>query len=75
MQDDWKKFIKSLPHEIVFLHRDEFHKQYPGQKSVSLPAVFVATDTGLRILIPHTEINQAEDIKDLIATVKRFLPK
>lgn len=75
MQEDWQKFIQSLPHEVIFLHRDEFHKQYPDQKAIPLPAVFVENASGLSLLIPHAEINKAKNVGELIETVKRFLPK
>ncbi len=75
MREDWQKFIQSLPHEVLFLHRNEFHKQYPNKKNTRLPAAFTENPTGLNLFIPHSEINKAKDVKDLIETVKRFLPK
>ena len=73
MQEGWEKFIKSLPHDVVFLHRDEFQKQYPNQRDAQLPAAFVEDATGLKLFIPHTEINKAQNVEDLIEVVKRFL--
>ena len=75
MQEEWQNFIQSLSHEVVFLHRDEFHKQYPEKKDVQLPATFTENSAGLGLLIPHTEINKASNVKELIETVKHFLPK
>lgn len=75
MQDDWRKFIQSLPYEVVFLHRDEFHKQYSNQENSQLPAAFTESASGLSLLIPHTEINKAKNVGELIETVKRFLPQ
>ncbi len=75
MQEDWEKFIKSLPHAVVFLHRDEFWKMYPSLKNVELPAAFVGSASGLNLLIPHSEINKAENVGELIETVKHFLSK
>lgn len=75
MDREWKKFIESLPHKAVFLHRDEFRKQYPSEKDMPLPAVFIEDAAGLALLIPHTEINKAKNVAELIETVKHFLPK
>jgi hypothetical protein len=75
MQADWEKFIKSLPHEVVFFHKNEFHKQHPDQKDVRLPAAFIEDASGLKLLIPHAEINRAESVGDLIEIVKQYLPK
>lgn len=75
MQGDWRTFIQSLPHEIVFLHRDEFRKQYPNHKDSQLPVAFTESASGLSLLISHTEINKAKNVGELIETVKRFLPQ
>lgn len=75
MQEDWRKFIQSLPHEVIFLHRDEFRKRYPNQKSIQLPAVFTERASDVALFVPHTEINKTKNIGELIETVKRFLSK
>lgn len=75
MNEEWRKFIESLPHEVVFLHRDEFHKQYPEQKSVPLPAVFSTDASATRLLIDSSEINKAKSPPELIEIVRRFLPR
>lgn len=75
MQEEWQKFIQSLSYEVIFLHRDEFRKQYPEKNDVQLPAAFTESSVGLEILIPYTEINKANNVKDLIEMVKHFLPK
>ncbi|MCI0566382.1 GTPase [bacterium] len=75
VQKEWKKFVDSLPHEVSFLHRDEFHKQYPQQKGVPLPAVFTEDASEVDLLIPESEINKAQSIQELISIVKRSLSK
>lgn len=75
MQNDWRKFIQSLPHEVIFLHRDEFRKQYPNQKDDQLPAAFTEGASGLSLLIAHTEINKANNVGELIETVRYFISK
>lgn len=75
MQEEWEKFIDSLPHEALFLHRDEFRKQYPRQKNTPLPAVFTEDASGVNLLIPKSEINKAKSVQELISVVKRSLSK
>ncbi len=75
MKGEWRKFIESLPHEVIFSHRDEFRKQYPDQKNVQLPAVFRADASEPQLLISHTEINKAKNLSGLIEIVNRFLSK
>ncbi len=73
MQEEWEKFITSLPQDVVFLHRDEFQKHYPNQRGVRLPAAFVEDAAGPKLLIPHTEINKAQSVHDLIKVVEHYL--
>jgi len=73
MKDDWKKFIASLPHAVEFLHRDEFATQYPNLKDSPLPAVFAEDGLTVRILVPASEINKAQDIAGLEEIVKGAL--
>ena len=75
MKGEWRKFIESLSHEVIFLHRDEFRKQYPDQKNVQLPAVFKTDAPEPQLLISHIEINKAKNLSELIEIVNRFLPK
>ena len=75
MKREWRKFIESSPHKVVFLHRDEFQKQYPDQKNVQLPAVFRVDPSAIQILISHNEINKAKNLSELIEIVNRFLLK
>lgn len=74
MDKEWEKFVKSLPHQAVFLHRDEFNKQYPTQKDTSLPAIFIEDTGGVRLLISDKEINKAKNISELIEITKHSLP-
>jgi len=73
MKGEWRKFIESLPHEVVFLHRDEFREQYPDQKNVQLPAVFKTDTSAPQLLISHNEINKAKNLSELIEVVKKSL--
>lgn len=75
MDSEWKKFIASLPYQTIFLHRDEFQKQYPNQKDIPLPALFKEDGAGISLLIPRDEINKAHNVQDLIKIVNHFLPK
>lgn len=75
MDKEWKKFVASLPYQAVFLHRDEFHKQYPNQKDNPLPAVFIEDNSVIRLLVSAEEVNKANNISELIEITKRLLPK
>ena len=64
MKDEWKKFIKTLPYEIEFLHKDEFHKKY-GKTENAFPNAFIKKDNKLRLLISNKEMNSVKSINDL----------
>jgi hypothetical protein len=50
------------------LHQDEFLEQYPLM-DVKFPAAFVKRGTDISLLIPHTEINKAKSVEDLMKLV------
>ena len=75
MDKEWGKFIGSLPYTSVFLHRDEFNKQYPNQKNVTLPAVLTEDASGIRVLVTTQEINVAKNISELIKIIEHALPE
>ncbi len=45
-RDSWRTFIEGLDTECRFMHRDEFHRQFPAHKGTELPAVFVLQNDG-----------------------------
>jgi hypothetical protein len=50
------------------LHQDEFLELYPLM-DVKFPAAFVKRGTDISLLIPHTEINKAKSVEDLMKLV------
>lgn len=70
-QDEWKEFIAELPHDVSFMHRDEFIRTYPDV-SVHLPAVF-SVDGSPQVLVSAKEMNGAKTIRDLIGIVSATL--
>lgn len=72
---EWKKFVMSLSHEVLFLHRDEFARRYPNYRHMPLPAVFEESSRGLGVLISPKEINKAQNIQELIKIVKSRVAK
>jgi len=75
MDAQWSKFTKSLPYQVLFLHRDEFHSQYPEQKNVFLPAVFAEEGDSLRVLISREAINSARNVAELISLVQKSIER
>jgi hypothetical protein len=73
MKGEWKDFLKTLPQEVVFLHRDELHAQYPDLKGVKFPVVLKKEGDKLSEFISAEEINQQKTISDLKTLVSQKL--
>ncbi|PIN95415.1 hypothetical protein COU56_01700 [Candidatus Pacearchaeota archaeon CG10_big_fil_rev_8_21_14_0_10_31_9] len=63
-KDEWKNYISSLPYRVIFLHKEEFKKQYPNVKE-RLPAVFKILGSKTILLISADEINKCKNLSDL----------
>jgi hypothetical protein len=59
-KQEWKYFVESLSTETVFLHKDEFEKQYKIQPA--LPAVFVAVNGAINEMITKQEIGSCKNL-------------
>jgi len=68
-RDEWRSFIKTLPVNSTFLHRDDFHQQYSGMKNLSLPAVLLQSDDGLVELMGRESIVDCHSVKDLSSRI------
>ncbi|UYZ63964.1 hypothetical protein [Hymenobacter weizhouensis] len=73
MKPEWREFIKSLPVQATFLHRDELHAQHPELAATPLPAVFRRAGTaGWQVFLAAEELNQT-DLPGLMALVRERL--
>jgi len=71
----WKKFRKESAHEMEFLHKDEFKKQYASKfgYKFTYPIVLVEGAKGLEVFITTAEMNAVENADELIAIVEKRL--
>ncbi|MBV7258089.1 hypothetical protein [Erythrobacter crassostreae] len=73
MRGEWKRFLKSLPMDAVFHHRDDFADAYPNYGH-DLPAILVAdSNRRLRALIPASDLDAMDDLSDLIVEMESKL--
>ena len=73
----WKEYRRSSGHELVFLHRDEFEKEYRSKwlPKYTYPVVLEAGPDGLQILVSDSEIAELDDPAELIELLnERSLP-
>jgi hypothetical protein len=66
MRDHWKDYLETIHAELVFLHRDEFIKQY-GEHNAALPALFVESEGIAELFMSEADINTCETLDALIA--------
>jgi hypothetical protein len=72
MRDEWKQFVAGLGMPVEFLHRDELAERH-GLRDVKLPAIFLATENGIKEWITPEEINRCHSLDDLKRFVERKL--
>ena len=65
MHDKWKKYLATLEAELIFLHRDEFYRQF-GRHEASLPAMFLEREGVDELFMPEIEINACDTLDALI---------
>jgi hypothetical protein len=63
----WKDFRESTSLSLVFLHRDEFERQY--EKAPSYPIV-LRRERGLEVFISTEELNALSGPEELIALIR-----
>ena len=68
MKPEWRKFIRSLPVETEFLHRDEFLEVY-GPGEADFPAIF---GPDRKLLISAEELNKCVSLEELKRLVENF---
>lgn len=68
MKPEWKRFVRDLPAEVEFLHRDEYTGRY-GNPETGFPAAFLVSDGAAgeepRLLISPEEMNRCENLDDM----------
>ena len=63
MNNEWKTFIRLLPADVAFLHKDEFKKKFNLQ--TILPAIFIKNKMALKLFISDKEINECKTLQQL----------
>jgi hypothetical protein len=71
MKSGWKRFLKGLPIESKFLHRDEYRKLYG--EDTPLPATFIEEEGALTLIISSSEYNELTTLKGLETLLKTRL--
>jgi hypothetical protein len=72
-KEEWTAFIRQLPLQGVFLHRDPFKRRYPEFSEAVMPSIyFVCQGERPRMLASAEELNKLQSIGGLTALVLRM---
>ena len=75
MHGQWKRFLDTLPLDIVFHHKDDFAEAYPGAQP-DLPAILVTRgESSPDMLVPAQELDTLASLDGLIQVVEERLTK
>ncbi len=64
MKPRWRSYVATLPHPVVFHHRDDFAAAFPNTR-VPLPAVLLDRGGELDTLIPAERFRELRSLDDL----------
>jgi len=64
----WRRFVKTLPWPVEFLHKDELAEQY-GQTDADLPAVFLWDGRKVHPWLSAAEMDGFQSLDELITAV------
>lgn len=73
MKKSWRSFLKTLPLQSKFLHRDEFVEKY-GEHT-PLPATFIEESGELALIISSEEYNELTTLEQLESFLVEKLQK
>ena len=63
-RQEWRDFIENLGVGCTFLHRDQFRRRHPDERS-ELPAVFLINRDGIRPCVTAQQLRDCKDLKQL----------
>ncbi|KAA3436928.1 hypothetical protein [Rufibacter hautae] len=70
-KQEWKTFVQQLPVKAVFLHKDEFTRQFG--LDTPLPAVFLQKDHALEVILDKPALEHCSSLEDLKRAVSHQL--
>jgi hypothetical protein len=72
MRKQWQAFTSSLPLATLFLHKDQFNRQYTQMIDTKLPCILIdlKNDNTRKILVDADTLNEQQTLDQLIDTCK-----
>lgn len=73
MRSKWRRYLRSLPLDVLLLHRDEFHNRY-GERGIALPVILAEREgERLDLLVSNAQLDALGDVDELIAATENAL--
>lgn len=70
-KQSWKQFREQLQEDVLFLHRDEFEKQY--QQTLRYPFLARVENENINVLLSAEEMSAIEGTEALIERVRQVI--
>ena len=72
-KEEWRKYREATPHELEFLHKDEFEKKYGVDKEYTYPVILKSDEDekNLEVLLSTEKIKALSDLEDLVKGLPR----
>ena len=73
MRSDWRRFLESLPAEIVFHHSDDFAEAFPDVE-IDLPAILVSdSESDPETMLSASELDNTPTLEQLKTVTRERL--
>ena len=73
MKKAWKDYLKNLPVEKIFLHKQEFQKRFPEFAEQNLPLILSKMDGLTSVLLTSVDLNEQKTQEDLMTKIDEKL--
>lgn len=65
MKPSWKDYLETIPNEKIFLHRDEFLREFSDYRDTALPVICIQDAQKLSVLVSADEINAIGELEEM----------
>lgn len=69
MKEEWRRYIDSLPLQIIQLHKEEFKRRY-SPEDLQLPVILISDSRDVEVLLSAKEINEYKSLQQLITATQ-----
>jgi len=75
MKSPWKDYLDTIPNKKLFLHRNEFLKDFPKNNNIDLPVILAQNNDDINILVHAEEINAVKTLEEMKTLLQKAIHK